>query len=169
MWLQAKNAPHWVRMPPGSKEEGYFNREVSNLSDNHDFGTDWLADTLTETGAQYKRDYLDANPNATLLTLNDASIPAGGDTPSHAGHETGLVIDVYLPRKDGNSGGITVDSSDYDRKAMRAIIKAFLAQPLADQVFLNDSVLIKEGLCRFVTGHGNHAHFEIMPPERVME
>lgn len=167
-WLNAKNSPHWVRMPAGSKEEGFVNREVNDFSDNHDYGTDWLADTLTEAGAQYKSDYLDSNPNAALLTFNDASIPQGGNTPSHAGHETGLVIDVYLPRKDGKAGGTVVGNSNYDRKAMRAMIKAFLDQPLADRVFLNDSVLINEGLCRWVSGHDNHAHFEILPPKREM-
>lgn len=168
LWLEAKNAPRWVRMPAGSEEEGFINREVNDTSDNHDYGTDWLADTLSETGAHYKANYLDSNPNASLITFNDASMPQGGDTPSHGGHETGLVVDVYLPKKDGKSGGTTVDSSAYDRKAMRAMLKAFWEQPLAERAFLNDTVLINEGLCRFVTGHGNHAHFEIMPPKRVM-
>lgn len=50
---------------------------------------------------------------------------------------------------------------------MRAMLKAFLAQPLARRVLLNDAVLSTEGLCGFAEGHDNHAHFEIKPPTRL--
>ncbi|MCD9187545.1 MAG: peptidoglycan-binding protein [Pyrinomonadaceae bacterium] len=165
-WLEAANAPKWMRMPAGSKAEGYINDEAADTSDNHDFGTDWLAETLRGAGANYRDDYLKDNATAALLRVNDSSRPRGGDTPMHAGHESGLVCDIRLPRKDGSVGGITVSDSNYDRKAMRAIIKAFRKQKLADRVLLNDSVLINEGLCRSAAGHHNHAHFEIRPPVR---
>jgi hypothetical protein len=165
-WLQAANAPHWQRMPEGSAAEGYKNDEVADTSDNHDFGTDWLADTLRDTGADYRDDFLATHSNAALFRINDTSKPRGGDTSMHVGHESGLVCDVRLPRKDGSVGGITVTDSTYDRAAMRAIIKAFKKQKLADRVLLNDTVLISEGLCRSASGHHNHAHFEIRPPVR---
>lgn len=168
-WLQAANAPHWQMMPAGSKEEGYINDEVGDTSDNHDFGTNWLADTLRDTGATYKKDFLKKNPDAALFRINDTSKPRGGDTSMHVGHETGLVCDVRLPRKDGGVGGITVTSPTYDRAAMRAIIKAFRKQKPADRVLLNDTVLINEGLCRSAAGHHNHAHIEIRPPVREMD
>ena len=79
-----------------------------------------------------------------------------------------MASDIRLPRKDGNVGGITVDDQAFDRAAMRALIQAFRAQPEASRVFLNDEKLIQEGLCQSVTGHDNHAHFEIKPPQRVM-
>ena len=78
-----------------------------------------------------------------------------------------LVVDGSIPRKDGGVGGITVNQQAYDRNTMRAMLKAFLKQPLARRVFLNDDVLINEGLCRHAGGHDNHAHFEIKPPPRV--
>jgi hypothetical protein len=166
-WLEAVNAPRWVRMPPGSAADGYINDEVADASDNHDFGTDWLADTLRATGARYRDAHLKANPKASLLRINDASMPRGGDTPDHAGHETGLVCDVILPRRDGRAGGIRVgNEAVYDRSAMRAMIVAFLAQPLADRVLLSDPVLEAEKLCRSAAGHDNHAHWEIRPPVR---
>lgn len=165
-WLEAANAPRWKMMSKGSKAEGFVNREVGNLSDNHDFGTDWLDDALKATGAEYRAAFLGANPTASPITVNDASRPQGGDTPHHAGHESGLTCDVYLPRKDGESGGITVRSSGYHRVAMRAMIRAFRKHALADRVFLNDPVLIGEGLCRPASGHDNHAHFEIKQPIR---
>jgi hypothetical protein len=168
-WLQAANAPRWLRMPAGSKDQGFVNDEVADTSDNHDFGTDWLANTLTAAGARYLNDFLKSNPTAAALTINDTSKPRGGDTSMHAGHESGLVCDIRLPRKDGGVGGITVTSPNYHRVAMRAMIKAFRKQDLADRVFLNDTVLINEGLCRAAAGHHNHAHFEIRPAIREMD
>lgn len=166
-WLQAANAPQWQQMPLGSAAEGFFNSEVADGSDNHDFGTAWLAATIHAAGARYRDDFRAAHPNAALLTVNDASKPQGGDTPAHAGHETGLVCDIRLPRTDGGVGGITTTSATYDHAAMRAMIVAFRSQPLADRIFLNDQQLINEGLCRHLSGHDNHAHFEINPPPRV--
>ena len=94
-------------------------------------------------------------------------MPRGGNTPSHAGHEAGLVCDIRLPRTDGKAGGITTSSAKYDRDSMRAQILAFRRQKLALRVFLIDPVLNKEGICLAVAGHGDHAHFEIKPPIRV--
>lgn len=170
LWLEAANAPHWQLMPGGSKEEGFINDEVlSQTSDNHDFGTDWLADTLSDTGAEYLESYVADNPDAAVVTINDTSVPRGGDTPHHAGHESGIDCDIRLPRKDGGAGGVTVSSSNYDRNAMRAMLQAFKDQKLFDLVYLNDTTLQNEGLCRHASGHDNHAHFSIKPPVREMD
>lgn len=167
-WLQAANAPRWQRMPAGSAAEGFVNDNIADQTDNHDFGTSWMADTLAATGAAYGENFLAAHPNAALLHINDTSLPQGGDTPVHHGHEAGVASDIRLPRKDGTVGGITVTDPAFDRAAMRALIQAFRAQPMASRVFLNDGKLIEEGLCQAVAGHDNHAHFEIKPPVRVM-
>jgi hypothetical protein len=167
-WLQASNAPRWQVMPAGSPAEGFKNDELVDKSDHHDFGTSWLADTLKNTGARYKIDFLGAHAAAALLSLNDASLPRGGFTAAHKGHQAGLACDIRLPKKDGTVGGVLVGQSAYDRNAIRAMLKAFLAQPLAGRVFLNDSVLRDEGLCSFEVGHENHAHVQIKAPERAM-
>jgi len=166
-WLAADNAPRWMQMPPGSPAEGFHNHELTQTNDAHDFGVDWLADTLRATGLAYKEDYLSVNPNAALLTLNDFSLPQGGDTPMHATHETGLACDIRLPRKNGQTGGITVGQNSYDRKAMRAMILAFRRQTLASRVLLSDQTLVAEGLCIAAQGHADHAHFEVKPPARI--
>lgn len=169
-WLQAVNAPRWQLMPAGSRDEGYINHNIADLSDQHDFGTNWLAEVLQATGARYKDRYLSTHPNAALLTINDVSLPRGGDTPLHATHETGLACDIRLPRKDGSVGGTTVlETAVYDRNAMRAMLKAFRQHELASRVLLSDQQLVSEGLCRAAQGHLNHAHFEIKPPVRVMD
>lgn len=166
-WLNADNAPRWMQMPPGSEADGFHNHELAQTNDAHDFGTNWLADTLRAAGQAYKEDFLSVNPSAALLTLNDFSLPQGGDTPMHATHETGLACDIRLPRKNGQTGGIVVGQASYDRKAMRAMIIAFRKQTQASRVLLSDQILVAEGLCIAAQGHLNHAHFEVKPPARI--
>jgi hypothetical protein len=163
-WLNATNAPRWQQMPAGSRVMGFINDNIADLSDAHDFGTAWLADTIRAAGAEYRDAFLSEHASAATLTVNDTSLPRGGDTPVHATHEAGLCCDIRLPRKNGTVGGITVASADYDRAAMRAMIKAFLKQPMASRVLLSDQVLVNEDLCRAAQGHHNHAHFEVGPP-----
>jgi hypothetical protein len=165
-WLEASNAPHWKRMSRGSKAEGYLNDEVVDDSDNHDFGTDWLEGVIKAVAADYRDGFLSAHPNAALLTVNDTSVPRGGNTPDHVGHEAGLACDLKLPRTDGEAGGVVVGASLYDRAAARAILLAFHRQKLFSRAFLNDNTLITEGLCQHLSGHDNHIHVEIKAPVR---
>lgn len=164
-WLNAGNAPRWKLMPAGSEAEGYVNVERANESDNHDFGCSWLAETLAAAGAAYRATYLSSHPRASLIFVNDTSVPMGGRTPDHATHQTGLCCDLLVPRKDGRAtGGITFLDAKYDRGAARAILFALRTQRLAQRILFNDPMLIEEGLCRAMTGHDNHLHFEILPP-----
>jgi hypothetical protein len=164
-FLQAANAPRWQLMP--LQGTGFVNRERQDESDHHDFGTHWMADTIISAGQTYQTAYRDAHPNAALIGINDVSLPHGGDTPDHAGHETGLACDILLPHVNGNFGGITWQSGAYDRNAMRAMLKAIRQQSLVSAVFFNDTQLISEGLCSRMTGHDHHAHFNITPPSPV--
>ena len=166
-YLDAVNAPRWTTMPLDGS--GFTNFEANDPDDQHDFGTDWLGDTIRDVGSSYHTDYLQRNPSAALLTVNDVSLPEGGDTPDHAGHETGLSCDLRLPRKDGGSGGISNPNTNgsYDREAMRAQLVALKNHGLVTKVFFNDRVLIAEGLCKHLAGHNNHVHFEIGAPEAV--
>lgn len=166
-WLQARNAPRWQEMPAGSAEQGFENYELSDTSDDHDFGTSWMADTIIAAGATYRNDYLSSHPNAALLSVNDVTKPRGGDTPDHAGHETGMACDLRLPRTGGGAGGITHTNSRYDQAAARAQLQALRAQPMMGAIFFNDPTLIAEGLCEQLAGHDNHIHFQINAPTRV--
>jgi peptidoglycan hydrolase-like protein with peptidoglycan-binding domain len=167
-WLAADNAPRWQRMPLAG--EGFINIESQDTADLHDFGTNWLSDAIVATAQKFKIDYLEAH-ESSLMTINDASLPEGGDTSDHAGHETGLAIDVRLPQRSvagAAAGGRTTSSSDFDRDATRALLNAFRSQPLANRsrVFLNDEILIDEGLCAHAPGHHDHIHLEVVPPSR---
>jgi len=163
--LKSAAAPIWQIMPEAGP--GFFNYERQDSRDQHDYGTSWLADTLIAAGARYNQDFLDSNLGAALLTVNDVSLPWGGDTPDHAGHETGMACDIRLPRKDGKTGGISNPNTNgaYDRDAMRAQLVALREQPLFSRAFFNDKKLIDEGLCSQLSGHNNHLHFEITAPK----
>jgi hypothetical protein len=173
-FLQAANAPKWIEMPSGSPAEGYLNFdniqvETGSQSDDHDFGTNWMVETIQAAAQIYLNDYLASHPSAALIQTNDLSLPRGGNTSEHVTHETGLSCDIRLPRKDGQSGGgITVSDSIYDREAMRAMLKAIRGQTKNKirRIFLNDFSLVTEGLCQQADGHHNHAHIDIIPPDR---
>ncbi|BAY38326.1 hypothetical protein NIES2111_26730 [Nostoc sp. NIES-2111] len=165
-WLQAANAPKWVLMPKSDPDNGFINGELAQTEDKHDFGTHWLADVIQAITQDYQNTYRDTHPNAAHFAINDVSLPHGGDTPDHHGHETGLMCDVFLPKKDGKFGGIFWTSPEYDQDAARAILKSIRKQKLVRAIFFNDSELIGEKLCTFASGHDHHIHFEINPPVR---
>jgi len=169
-WLQAANAPMWVLMPKSDPAISFVNRELEQTSDKHDFGTHWLAEVILDIARDYHNTHIQANPGAAPFAINDISLPHGGDTPHHQGHETGLMCDVFLPRRDGGFGGIDfMMKAKYDQKATRALLKSIRKQKLVNKnaVFFNDPILIEAGLCRFEHGHHHHIHFSISPPPRA--
>ena len=164
-FLEAANAPCWQEMSIGSSSEGFLNHDHEQ-GDIHDFGTDWMIDTLKGAAALYRSTHLSANPGAALLTTNNLSIARGGRSPHHVTHQTGLSCDLLLPRKDGTSGGIVVSDSIYDRNAMRSMLIALRQQKYkVSQILLNDFTLIAAKLCTPAPGHDNHAHIDITPPD----
>lgn len=168
-WLLSSHAPRWQRMPEGDPEgsAGFYNVEVAEQDwDDHDHGTDWLADTVRAAGRAYRDDHLATHPDAAPLTVNDVSKPRGGPTHDHEGHQTGLACDLRLPRTDGTApGNTTVDHDGYDRAAMRAMLGALHAEDPRLFVILDDEDLAGDGLCIRDPDHDDHAHVEISPPE----
>lgn len=165
-WLQAKNAPGWQPMPASNPSIGFVNFELDQTGDNHDFGTTWLASAILSIARDFHSSYRIANSGTAPFAINDVSIPHGGNTPDHAGHETGLMCDVLLPRIGGDFGGTTWFTPSYDRKAARAMIQAIRRHKLVRAIFFNDPDLTAAGLCSFAHGHDDHIHFEIDPPVR---
>lgn len=166
-WLGAANAPMWVLMPKDNPAISFKNGELAQTGDNHDFGTHWLAQVILDIAKDYHSTFRSSNPGAAPFAINDVSIPHGGDTPHHLGHETGLMCDVFLPRKDGDFGGTDIfTKATYDQKATRALLLSIRRQKLVNKkaVFFNDTDLIREGLCRHAKGHHHHIHFSISPP-----
>ena len=167
-FLAADNAPRWQEMPKGSNDEGFINFDELQGQTDHDYGTDWLINTIKAAAKIYLDGHLKANPSAAVIQTNDLSLHQGGDTPDHATHETGLSCDLRLPRRDGKAGTIWQDPA-YDRAAMRAMLRAIRAQKVHEvkRIFFNDTVLINEGLCQALGGHDNHVHIDILPPKPI--
>ncbi len=167
-FLEAANAPRWMQMP--GRGVGFYNYEVLDQpNDSHDYGIDWISNVIRAAGIHYELAYRKGNNNIAPIAVNDVSLPRGGDTPDHAGHESGNAGDIILPRRGGRFGFIKWTSSDYDRNATEAILRALRAQPWVDKntLYFNDPTLISKGLCRRAGGHDDHIHFEINVPARV--
>ena len=50
-YLRSQDVAHWQMMPAGGgAHDGYVNLELQDLSDHHDFGTSWMAETLAAGG-----------------------------------------------------------------------------------------------------------------------
>lgn len=169
-WLNADNAPRWQIMPNTNKAISYRNQELEETHDHHDYGTNWMAGAILWIAKHYHDNYRSKKPNAALFSINDISLPHGGNTPDHAGHETGMSCDVFLPRKDGGNGGIDYLSSNYDRVTAEAMLRSINACPTVKKssIYFNDPHLIQKGLCRSVRGHHHHFHFEVnVPPIKL--
>ena len=88
--------------------------------------TEMKARAITVGGVRYSDEHLSSHPQASVIVVNDISLPHGQNTVDHNGHETGLMSDLRLPRKDGGSGGTTwQDTSEYDQASTRAMLEAF--------------------------------------------
>ncbi|WP_445632530.1 Peptidoglycan-binding protein [Nostoc sp. DSM 114161] len=163
--LEKSTAPRWQEMASGSILEGFLNNDDLQ-GDNGDFGTNWIVETVQAAALIYKDQYLKTHPDAALIATNDISKISGGKFPPHASHQVGMCCDIRLPRKDGTSGGITYQDSEYDRAAMRAMLEAFRKQSKHKirRIFFNDMTLIAAGLCQAVSGHNDHAHVDILAP-----
>lgn len=170
-WLQAENAPRWTKLGTGSltdKTLGYWNYTINDTPADY-FGTHWLIDTIEEAGRNYYHGYVKNNLQASVIHVNDLSEARGGKVADHAGHQTGLMADIRLPRVDGKSGGISWNSPTYDRAAARAIITAFRNTSIGvKHVLFNDETLMREGICRASAGHDDHIHLQIKIPSKLI-
>jgi murein endopeptidase len=86
-------------MPASDLSIGFRNHELEQTGDNHDFGTHWLFDVILAIAKDYNNSHRKSDSRIAPFVINDVSIPHGGNTPDHAGHETGLMCDVLLPKK----------------------------------------------------------------------
>jgi peptidoglycan hydrolase-like protein with peptidoglycan-binding domain len=163
--LEKSTAPRWQEMPSGSIQEGFLNNDDLQ-GDTGDFGTNWMVETIQAAALIYKDKFLKSHPDAALIATNDISKISGGKFSPHSTHQVGMCCDIRLPRKDGTSGGITFENSEYDRAAMRAMLEAFRKQSKHKirRILFNDLTLITAGLCKPAPGHDNHAHIDILAP-----
>ncbi|MCB9653398.1 MAG: penicillin-insensitive murein endopeptidase [Deltaproteobacteria bacterium] len=162
--LSSPRAPRWMEIP--AEGPGFVNGD----RDRHDFGSSRLVEVIRSVGAAYEANYLASHPGAPRITTNDASRPAGGDTPDHATHENGLDLDVRLPRRNG-SVGTTVGSGDYDRNTTFEMIRYFLMDARVERILFHDSTLFARARRELPAlahklqdggpSHGNHFHVDV--------
>ncbi|MEM1254581.1 MAG: hypothetical protein AAGI69_19275 [Cyanobacteria bacterium P01_H01_bin.21] len=167
-FLEAANAPQWMRMP--GQGVGFYNVEVLDQpGDTHDYGIDWISNVIRAAGIHYELAYRKNRSDVAPMAVNDVSLPKGGRTPDHSGHQSGNAGDIVLPRKGGRFGGTRWTNENYDRNATEAILKAIRAQPWVDKntLYFNDPALISKRLCRRASGHDDHIHFEINVPPQI--
>ncbi|MEL6334923.1 MAG: hypothetical protein AAFQ76_20330, partial [Cyanobacteria bacterium J06626_26] len=112
-FLQAANAPRWMRMP--GQGVGFYNVEVLDQpGDSHDYGIDWISNVIRAAGIHYELAYRKNRSDVAPMAINDVSLPKGGRTPDHAGHQSGNAGDIVLPHKGGKFGGTRWSNSNYD-------------------------------------------------------
>lgn len=94
------------------------------------------------------------------LTHEDISKVHGGDIANHTTHEVGLDADFSVFTKSKNQCNYRSKTwyKSYDRDATRAFIKRLKATGRVKVVYLNDDVLIREGLTKRLFSHDDHFH-----------
>lgn len=115
------------------------------------------------------------------LTVNDVSLPAGGEHPDHSWHETGIDVDVMLPVAAGTGPAHTPNAGGtirfgYDQAAVEQILRDAIDTSATVHRFFDDNtvcLMTHNGvnLChctqatRCASGHHDHIHFQIDPSQ----
>lgn len=182
---QTITRPESETVNEGTPQTGFFNRElVIEITDDHDWGSNWLGELIIAAGKKYRDNYLwkDGNANRfkSLITLNDFSVPLGGASPDHAGHQTGTTFDMVLPWKDGTARRPGIYSSDkrFDTEALQEMLKAFKEAaadnpngPQIDRMLFSGPKSIHQAigdqLLKKNSHHKDHVDLKINAPEIV--
>jgi hypothetical protein len=167
LWLEENNAPKWIQIQ-SQKGTGWENTNENTAREIKygGYATDWLKTEMESIGKYYNETYQKQNSKLKSINLNDCSPVQGHDTPDHKGHETGLDVDIKIPKKNGSFSGITYNSSEYDQDATRKILESIKKRGNVRATYFNDPVLIKEGLCTSMGGHDNHIHVSFKAQSR---
>lgn len=104
-----------------------------------------------------------------LLQVGDMSRPGGIDTPDHAGHQNGRIIDLRPLRNDSATGAganLTYRDSSYHRDLTKEFIRLVRKLHPKAVVRFNDGEIKKEKEFSFIITdskgiHDNHVHIEI--------
>lgn len=188
-WLWASNCPTWSQMET-IPNLGVFNEiHISGVRDkDFEWGTGFLKTCLRKAArhlfTQWFVPLSFAEKNrrsfAWGIRTTHASRQGGGES-FHYGHESGIDVDVRLPRMDGTAGGAWCIPSDsaansnnppnpnYDRAAARAICEGFSVQGIVDEIFFNDPTINQRASTPVakVTSknqHHHHIHISMNPP-----
>ena len=120
--LRALNAPRWVQPP--STGTG-FRVATSGLST---FATSWVAEALVVAGRQFADGHM-ATAGADPIVVIAASSRDGGLASGTAARQTGLQLDLSLPRRESSSsaGAIAAAGAAIDWSTTEAQLQALTA------------------------------------------
>jgi hypothetical protein len=163
-WLNALNAPRWMRVPRGSAEEGFHCRAQVGLGDDHWWATDWLIDTVRDIAARYHEMGEDQQ---VLRVLAASPLAGGGEDEAGTRSPNGLGVELALPTSVSMTRLATVGAEAYDRNATRRLLQAIWEQGSIDAVYLADPELAGEGRCQQTSKAHDRLIVTIRPPEPV--
>jgi peptidoglycan hydrolase-like protein with peptidoglycan-binding domain len=161
-WLNALNAPRWMRVPRGSAEEGFRCRAQIDLGDDHWWATDWLIDAVRAVAARYRSMGEDQQ---VLRVLAASPLAGGGDGEAGTQSPNGLGVELALPTSVSMTRLATVEAETYDRDATRSLLQAIWEQGSIDAVYLADPELAGEGRCQQTLEVRDRLIVTIRPPE----
>ena len=100
------------------------------------------------------------------VTIGHISRRGGGNfNPPHFQHQDGVEADVRLLRNDGSTAQVTINNPAYSRALTREFVRLVHANATMHKLYLNDTVLINEGLTnRANSGHRDHMHLWFATP-----
>lgn len=94
----------------------------------------------------------------TKFGIGNISLADGTKHPDHAGHRSGLDVDIRTLRLDGKRLPCNIHDSQYDRKATEELIGLFLNHARVKFILFND-MRVKN--VKFSAGHGDHFHVSL--------
>lgn len=185
-FLWGGNAPQWLEIPPaGEPDNGFINIDHPNnnmvapgvpANMRYDWGTNYLLNVLRGAGRRYLK-MRDSRPvplrtTTSLIMSNDATRPQGGETFDHNTHQTGLNLDIGLPRVDGGDQGVNFirHPAYWDQLTTEEMIIAFEEEDAVTEIrfhyngagFAHGPLLPKRIQA---ADHDDHIHLRVRPPE----
>jgi peptidoglycan hydrolase-like protein with peptidoglycan-binding domain len=119
----------------------------------HQFGRRDTIDAIKAIGAAWHKEH----PSGPRIGVGHISLKGGGDTPSHAGHETGLEVDLRPVRSDGAEAPVTIHDSKYSHDLTKQLVEIIRANRIlpVSLILFNDT---KISGVREEDNHHHHLH-----------
>lgn len=152
-WLQ-----RGVMLP--KKGPGFYtynpNTQVYPNAPDRRYGTDTLVRDLVDLTEWWSV----RHPDGPRLGIGDLSWRSGGRLDNHASHQSGVDVDIRLPRRDGVEGA--ANPGNYDRAKTQQIVDWWLAHGDIEYIFYGPSLRIS-GDSRVMEwpDHDDHLHVRI--------
>ena len=104
-----------------------------------------------------------AHPQGPRIGIGDLSHQGGGPMSKHKSHQTGLDVDIRLPRNDGREAPSHIRDAAYSRALTQDLVNRILNNGIlrVEYIFFNDRAV--SGV-NSKTGHDNHLHVRFFPP-----